>query len=49
MVRKKQASVVGTMTQLNKIDKMLKSKKITKAQHDARSKRVLRNVFVKFK
>jgi len=48
MVRRKQAAVTGTLRKLDKIDSMLKRGKITKAQHDKRSKKVLQRVFVKF-
>jgi len=48
MARRKQPSVIGTMKRLDTIDKQLKKGKITKKQHDARSKRVLKNVFVRF-
>ena len=47
--RKKQPSVIKTMTALNKIDRMLKSGKITKKQHDKRSGNVLKKAFVRFK
>ena len=48
MKRSKKAAVVSTLAALERIDRMRMKGKITKAQHDKRSKKVLQKVFVKF-